>query len=258
MPLTQGIHAYKRFVRRQIAVYLERHSKMMPQAVVLMALLETPRTGDDDEAAASFDPLAGRSFDTGSFDFEQLPTIASSSPEPGSYPWLSNTDTGYAASLLPLTEQQQQSSSTASSSSSSSSPSPGTPVLSPSGSPNSQLKLVGTAEVSFDPATRTAYAMNNPPAKCAYLCNMAVHPDHRRQGIARHLLSSAEHIAALACEDKMYLHLRLIDQPAGRLYRGSGFKQMAEDNILMQLLGQDRKYLMCKELRQQQAPYVKL
>ncbi len=239
-------------------MYLESHSKMMPQAVVLMALLETPRTDDegDEEDAANFDPLAGRSFDTGSFDYEQLPAVASSSPEPGTYPWVSNTETEYAASLLLLTEQQQQSSSTASPSPPS--PSPGTPAASPPRSPNSQLKLVGTAEVSFDPATRTAYAMNNPPAKCAYLCNMAVHPDHRRQGIARHLLSSAEHIAALACEERMYLHLRLIDQPAGRLYRGSDFKQMAEDNFLMQLLGQDRKYLMCKELRKQQAPDVKL
>ncbi len=88
------------------------------------------------------------------------------------------------------------------------------------------------------------------------MCNVAVDVEHRRQGIAGQLLSSAEQLALLAGEEQMFLHLRLIDMPAGKLYRGSGFKQMAEDNILMQLLGQDRKYLMRKELKHQ-APYIK-
>jgi ribosomal protein S18 acetylase RimI-like enzyme len=90
--------------------------------------------------------------------------------------------------------------------------------------------------------------MNNPPAKCAYLCNMAVLPGQRRRGIARLLLQSAEELAGVAGEQEMYLHLRLIDQPAAQLYRRNGFMQRAEDNLLVQLLGQDRKYLMCKQL----------
>ena len=93
--------------------------------------------------------------------------------------------------------------------------------------------------------------MNNPPPKCAYLCNMAVHPEHRRRGIARLLLQSAEDLAAIAQESEMYLHLRLIDQPAAQLYRRSGFMQRAQDNVLVQLLGQDRKFLMAKQLGRQ-------
>jgi ribosomal protein S18 acetylase RimI-like enzyme len=60
--------------------------------------------------------------------------------------------------------------------------------------------LIGTAEVSFDPSTRSSYLTLNPPVKCGYICNTAVVPEWRRRGVATHLMRALEDIAELAGE----------------------------------------------------------
>lgn len=44
--------------------------------------------------------------------------------------------------------------------------------------------------------------------RCAYVCNMAVASEFRRQGVALQLIRAAEDLARLAAEEDMYLHLR--------------------------------------------------
>ena len=44
--------------------------------------------------------------------------------------------------------------------------------------------------------------------ECAYVCNMAVDPDHRRQGYGLLLLEAVEEIARLGGQRDLYLHLR--------------------------------------------------
>ena len=45
---------------------------------------------------------------------------------------------------------------------------------------------------------------------------------------------------------------RFQDAPAARLYERAGFQQLKADNILVRLLGLDRRRLMIKQLRGQQ------
>lgn len=45
--------------------------------------------------------------------------------------------------------------------------------------------------------------------ECAYVCNMAVAPEHRRRGYGLLLLEAAEEVARLGGQRDVYLHLRL-------------------------------------------------
>ena len=109
--------------------------------------------------------------------------------------------------------------------------------------------LVGTGEVSFDPSTRSAYVTLNPPAKCAYVCNVATAPAWRRRGVATHIMAALEAAAALAGESEAFLHLRFRDAAeAGRLYGRLGYAEAAADGWWAFLLGVDRRRLMRKAL----------
>ena len=44
--------------------------------------------------------------------------------------------------------------------------------------------------------------------ECAYVCNMAVDADHRRQGYGLLLLEAVEELARLGGQRDLYLHLR--------------------------------------------------
>ena len=50
--------------------------------------------------------------------------------------------------------------------------------------------------------------MLQPLQECAYICNMAVAPEHRRKGYGLLLLEAAEEIARLGGQRDLYLHLR--------------------------------------------------
>lgn len=54
-------------------------------------------------------------------------------------------------------------------------------------------------------ATKSDHALMQ---DCAYLCNMAVDPEWRRQGYGQHLLHVAELAAGIAGKQEIYLHVR--------------------------------------------------
>mmetsp|Transcript_8889 Transcript_8889/g.22784 ORF Transcript_8889/g.22784 Transcript_8889/m.22784 type:complete len:372 (-) Transcript_8889:276-1391(-) len=108
--------------------------------------------------------------------------------------------------------------------------------------------LIGTLELSFRPATRSAHMTLNPPTKCAYLCNMAIDPSYRRQGFGTKLLDAAETFVGLAGEDEIYLHVRLADEDAQALYLSAGYEILETDMWIARLFGVERRHLMRKKL----------
>ena len=59
--------------------------------------------------------------------------------------------------------------------------------------------------MSFETSRKSPWVL---PQECAYVCNMAVDPDHRRQGYGLLLLEAVEEIARLGGQRDLYLHLR--------------------------------------------------
>ena len=111
--------------------------------------------------------------------------------------------------------------------------------------------LVGSVELSLAPSTRTRSLTLNPPADGAYICNMAVAPDHRGRGVGAALLAAADDAAVAAGARTAYLHLRLKDAGgwAGRLYSAAGYSPDKSDPLLLALVtAQDRRHLMKKAL----------
>ncbi|CAG9466995.1 unnamed protein product [Pedinophyceae sp. YPF-701] len=257
--------AYQRYLRRQITGYLKDHMKMVPKALILVALVvethavgsdgsedphmtwtEQPdksRLADDDDGAILLTP-------GGSDPALQVPAnagvrsgAAAANPDP--------LATFLPTAFTPAYRNRQAAAGGA----------PALPVDTHDGrafplgeSPPSaaaglrRWRLVGTTEVSFHVDTRTKYVTLNPPDRCAYLCNMAVHPSWRRKGIGAALLRAAEDLAREAGEEEMYLHLRLKDGPAEALYRTEGYEVQSTDNILVPIIGMDRRHLMVKRL----------
>uniref|UniRef100_A0A7S1SUF7 N-acetyltransferase domain-containing protein n=1 Tax=Tetraselmis chuii TaxID=63592 RepID=A0A7S1SUF7_9CHLO len=108
--------------------------------------------------------------------------------------------------------------------------------------------LVGTLELSFRPATRSRYLTLNPPKRCAYLCNMAIDSNFRRQGYGTKLLHAGELFAKMAGEEQIFLHVRLCDPEAQALYLNNGFEIVKTDNWFAPVLGVDRRHPMKKDL----------
>ena len=108
--------------------------------------------------------------------------------------------------------------------------------------------LVGTCEVSFSESTRSKHMTLSPPPDMPYLCNMAVNPDFRRQGIGSMLLDAAEEAILSTGYRSVFLHCRHADPPALALYRKYGYREEGEDWSIVQLFGLDRRYLMKKFL----------
>ena len=59
----------------------------------------------------------------------------------------------------------------------------------------------------------------------ASITNVAVRPDHRRQGLARHLLSELMRQARSQGAASLYLEVRVSNAPAIALYRALGFEE---------------------------------
>lgn len=79
---------------------------------------------------------------------------------------------------------------------------------------------------------------------------MAVDPKLRRQGLARAMLAAAEPLAAAAGHPALYLHARLGDEPALRLYLSSGYREVQRDQpLLARLRGITPRALLVKELK---------
>lgn len=70
-----------------------------------------------------------------------------------------------------------------------------------------------------------------------------------RRGIGWHLLKASEElISQMSSTREAYLHCRMIDTAPFNMYKKAGYDIVKTDNILVMLLLQRRKHLMCKKL----------
>lgn len=106
--------------------------------------------------------------------------------------------------------------------------------------------VVGTAELSFNAATRSVYNLQ-PPEEHAYMCNLAVSDKHRRKGCGSLLLSSCEELASLFGKEELYVHVRLVDEPARKMYRKTGYDTWKIEGPMMSI-GRRRRALLRKKL----------
>ena len=113
--------------------------------------------------------------------------------------------------------------------------------------PNTDSRLIATAAISFDPISRDSFLSLKPPDNEAYLCNIAVDPNFRRQGVARKMLAVCEALAKQRGFGKFYLHVRLGDEAARTLYDSSGYTEVDADSWLVKLRGRTPTALLVKD-----------
>ncbi|EEF30986.1 N-acetyltransferase, putative [Ricinus communis] len=110
--------------------------------------------------------------------------------------------------------------------------------------------LAGTVEVCFDKRGANASPPTPvPPKNSPYICNMTVKDSLRRRGIGWNLLKASEElISQMSCKGEVYLHCRMIDSAPFNMYIKAGYDVVKTDSILILLMLQRRKHLMCKKL----------
>lgn len=70
-----------------------------------------------------------------------------------------------------------------------------------------------------------------------------------RRGIGWHLLKASEElISQMSSSREVYLHCRMIDEAPFNMYLKAGYHVMKTDTVLILLMLQRRKHLMCKKL----------
>ena len=70
-----------------------------------------------------------------------------------------------------------------------------------------------------------------------------------RRGIGWHLLKASEElISQMSSSREVYLHCRMIDEAPFNMYTKANYKIVKTDSILVLLMLQRRKHLMCKKL----------
>ena len=70
-----------------------------------------------------------------------------------------------------------------------------------------------------------------------------------RRGIGWHLLKASEElISKMTSSSEVYLHCRMIDTAPFNMYTKAGYYIVKTDSILILLMLQRRKHLMCKKL----------
>ncbi|KAK8471958.1 hypothetical protein PHAVU_002G073400 [Phaseolus vulgaris] len=111
-------------------------------------------------------------------------------------------------------------------------------------------RLVGTVEICFNRRGANASVPSpTPPRDSPYICNMAVQKSLRRRGIGWHLLKASEElISQMSSSKEVYLHCRMIDEAPFKMYTKADYKIVKTDSILVLLMLQRRKHLMCKKL----------
>ncbi|XP_041011212.1 uncharacterized protein LOC121254992 [Juglans microcarpa x Juglans regia] len=117
-------------------------------------------------------------------------------------------------------------------------------------------QLAGTVEVCFDKRGANASPPTpTPPKNSPYICNMTVKKPLRRRGIGWHLLKASEElISEMGSSKEVYLHCRMIDAAPFNMYAKAGYSIVKTDSILILLMLQRRKHLMCKELQARRSP----
>ncbi|XP_022151238.1 uncharacterized protein LOC111019212 [Momordica charantia] len=111
-------------------------------------------------------------------------------------------------------------------------------------------QLAGTVEVFFDKRGANASPPTpTPPKNSPYICNMTVKKELRRRGIGWHLLKAGEEmISQMSTSREVYLHCRMIDTAPFNMYTKAGYSVVQTDTVLILLMLQRRKHLMCKKL----------
>lgn len=105
--------------------------------------------------------------------------------------------------------------------------------------------LVGTAEV----AIRSHLSLLKKHQVYAYISNLAIHRDYRRQGIARQLLQSCEKIALDWGFERICLHVLENNNPAQKLYQKHGYQLAQMESTLMTwLFRRPQRCLLIKSL----------
>ncbi|KAF5449845.1 hypothetical protein F2P56_030248 [Juglans regia] len=117
-------------------------------------------------------------------------------------------------------------------------------------------QLAGTVEVCFDKRGANASPPTpTPPKNSPYICNMTVKKPLRRRGIGWHLLKASEElISEMSFSKEVYLHCRMIDAAPFNMYAKAGYSIVKTDSILILLMLQRRKHLMCKKLQPRRSP----
>lgn len=77
------------------------------------------------------------------------------------------------------------------------------------------------------------------------IMNLAVHPDHRRQGLGRRLVGTAIQAARTAGTSKVFLEVRLSNQPAQRFYGQMGFQPIGFRRAYYERPREDALILCC-------------
>ncbi len=106
--------------------------------------------------------------------------------------------------------------------------------------------VIGTAEISQRPCETWQLF----PPKRAYLANLAISPDSRRQGAAQQLLSTCESIALSWGFRRIYLHVMADNDAAQALYAQAGYSPCEVSNPILSGLGlRPQRLLLSKRVR---------
>lgn len=105
-------------------------------------------------------------------------------------------------------------------------------------------EVLGTVELSF----RERYHWQK-KEKYAYIANLAVRKNYRRQGIASELLFRCEQIAQEKNYGHLYLHVLASNQNAQQLYVNNGYTiKEVETDLFSLFLPSQRRLLLSKSL----------
>lgn len=106
--------------------------------------------------------------------------------------------------------------------------------------------VIGTVEVSQRPCE----AWQLFPSKRAYLSNLAVTPDYRRQGAAQQLLLTCESVARSWGFHQLYLHVMADNLVAKALYTQAGYRPCEVSNPVLSGLGlRPQRLLLSKPVK---------
>ena len=107
-------------------------------------------------------------------------------------------------------------------------------------------EIVGTAEISQRPCESWRFF----PPKRAYLSNLAIAPNHRRQGVAQRLLQTCETTAVGWGFHRIYLHVMANNSAAKALYTQAGYQLCEVSNpVLSGLKLRPERLLLSKRLQ---------
>eukprot|EP01024_Parvocaulis_polyphysoides_P040305 TRINITY_DN3664_c0_g2_i1.p1 TRINITY_DN3664_c0_g2~~TRINITY_DN3664_c0_g2_i1.p1 ORF type:complete len:256 (+),score=29.19 TRINITY_DN3664_c0_g2_i1:59-769(+) len=109
-------------------------------------------------------------------------------------------------------------------------------------------RLITVVTLSFNENNREEFKSLKPDKDSAYLSNMAVDRQFRRQGVAQFMLEVCEEVVKIRGKNKIQLHVLSNDPGAQALYLKCGYQELERDGMLQRLQGQTPKILMQKEL----------